>query len=131
MKILSISRDRYHAVVRFENNDFTRGHKVFPASVNDMDIQKELGIDGAIQSESKEGTPCLKEPEKTEVFERQKREAGREKRVHEQMEDKRALRVRYLEFLKKKGIDMSGERSFKKIEAEYRKNGGESWHTAT
>lgn len=116
MKILSISRDRHHAVVRFENSDFTRGHKVFPVSASDMDILEELGIQ--------------KRPEGQEGQAGQG-QAGREKRAHEQVEDRRALRVRYLEFLKKRGIDMSCERSFKKIEAEYRKNGGESWHTAT
>jgi hypothetical protein len=44
--------------------------------------------------------------------------------VNDKQTEQRKLKEKYLAFLKDKGIDMQGERSFKKIEKTYFKHGG-------
>lgn len=77
------------------------------------DSQRQIDVDSLIpdaQEQEQESDPePLPNPQPT---------------ADERQTTQRGLRIRYLAFLRKKGIRMAGERSFRKIETAYLANGG-------
>lgn len=88
-----------------------RNHKCFETSPEEKKLKEHFEeINSMTSSEDVETKTNTYIPPSTEKMEQ---------------DTKKELREKYLAFLKKKGIDLTYERSFRKIKEAYKANGGE------
>ena len=105
MKFFQIKRMNGTAEAVFVDDTGKSGKRVFPGKMTDAQIKAEI-TGNAAPDTGKQEPPASDPPTAPDTI------------------DKAALRAHYLEYLKTKGIDMSTERSFRRIEEAYKENGG-------
>lgn len=108
MKFFQVKRINGTAEAVFVDDNGKAGKRVFPGKMTDGQIKSEItGIaapdTGTVETADNGDSKQSAAPDTT---------------------DKAALRAHYLAFLKDKGIDMTTERSFRRIEEAYKENGG-------
>ena len=108
MKFFQIKRINKTAEAVFVDDDGKAGKRVFPGKMTDAQIKAEITGNAAPDT----GTV------KTADNGDNKQSAAPE------TDNKAVLRAHYIEYLKAKGIDMSTERSFRRLEEVYKENGG-------
>lgn len=108
MKFFQIKRINGTAEAVFVDADGKAGKRVFPGQMTDAQIKSEITGNAAPDT----GTVGTAD------------NGDSKQPAAPDMTDKAALRAHYLAFLKDKGIDMTTERSFRRIEEAYKENGG-------
>lgn len=108
MKFFQIKRMNGTAEAVFVDDNGKAGKRVFPGKMTDAQIKSEItGIaapdTGTVETGDNGNN---KQPAAPDA------------------DNKAALRAHYIAFLKDKGIDMTTERSFRRIEEAYKENGG-------
>lgn len=119
--VYHFSRSRETGLIVYRDESGAMIQKTFPASWTDAEIMLLIGKE--LPQTATAGEPGKKDlPEagrKSADAAAGEAEAGSRKRVSQDKEDKRVLRAKYLAELKERGFDLSGERSFSKIETAY------------
>lgn len=108
MKFFQIKRTNGTAEAVFVDDDGKAGKRVFSGKMTDAQIKSEITGNAAPDTGTVETADNgdNKQPAAPDTT------------------DKAALRAHYLAFLKDKGIDMTTERSFRRLEEVYKENGG-------
>lgn len=108
MKFFQIKRTNGTAEAVFVDDNGKAGKRVFPGKMTDAQIKSEITGNAAPDTDTVETADNgdSKQPAAPDT------------------DNKAVLRAHYLEYLKDKGIDMSTERSFRRLEEVYKENGG-------
>ncbi len=112
MKFFQIKRTNGTAEAVFVDDNGKAGKRVFPGKMTDAQIKSEITGNAAPDTDTVE-TADNGEVQQTSA-----------PVTAPDTDNKAVLRAHYLEYLKTKGIDMSTERSFRRLEEVYKENGG-------